>query len=710
MASLVLLRAELVQVPYLNDSAVHEEMVRFALALIRTGRFPPASWFPFLNLGSPQYLHYQPLGAMVTALLAWPVGVGRAFTLTTWLLVCCWPACVYASGRIFGLSPGAAAAAAVLSPFVSSFTRVGYEQISYLWSGYGVWSQLWAMWTLPLAWAFSFRAAEDRRYLTPAAVLVAATVAFHFETGYLAVAGLAAAVLARPVAGPDRVGRVAGAAVGAFALCGWVVVPLVAQGKWAAVNQLLRGGPDANSYGAKRVLSSLFGGNLLDWHHAPVITPLFLLGLIACLVVWWNPREAVPLETTAARTLTLLFLVSLLLFFGRPTLGHVLDALPGAHDLFLRRFIVGVQLAALFLAGVGAACVGRLTAAAARRWASGGHQGGVARLVGWVVPAVLASAALVPGWSFVTAQAERNASFVAQQEAARPEQHELNGLLSKVRRMGGGRVYAGDPSNWGSQLKVGEVPVFKYLAADDVAEVGFTLRTASLMSNPEAYFDDDAAGDYAAFGIRWLLLPKGAPPPIAASRTASAGPYALWEVRRPQYVEVVDSRGSISSNSGDLGSFAASFLSSLPAIGAVFPTMSYDGASAAPGTLPPDSRPTGHPGRVLVTHSAFEDGTVTAKVSLLRPSVVLLSSSFDPGWQATVDGRRRQIEMLAPALVGVRLDAGIHTVVFRYVGFPDYPQLGLLAVAGFVALLLLGGGQRRRGRRRNRATARVEGE
>jgi len=124
---LALLRSELVQVAYLNDSAMHEEMVRFALAKIRNGHFPPDSWFPFLNLGSPQYLHYQSLGAMLTALLAWAIGVGRAFTLTTWLLVGCWPLCVYGAGRLFGLRRGAAMTAAVLSPFVSSFAGVGYR-------------------------------------------------------------------------------------------------------------------------------------------------------------------------------------------------------------------------------------------------------------------------------------------------------------------------------------------------------------------------------------------------------------------------------------------------------------------------------------------------------------------------------------------------------------------------------------------------------
>ena len=66
-------------------------------------------------------------------------------------------------------SSSAAVAAAMLSPFVSSPTGVGYEQISYLWSGYGLYSQLFAMWTLPFAWAFSWRAVEERRFVLPAA-------------------------------------------------------------------------------------------------------------------------------------------------------------------------------------------------------------------------------------------------------------------------------------------------------------------------------------------------------------------------------------------------------------------------------------------------------------------------------------------------------------------------------------------------------------
>jgi hypothetical protein len=58
------------------------------------------------------------------------------------------------------------------------------------------------------------------------------------------------------------------------------------------------------------------------------------------------------------------------------------------------------------------------------------------------------------------------------------------------------------PSNWGQDFTVGEVPVFKYLESRDVDEAGYTLRTASLMTDPEYHFDDRNPSDYQLFGIR----------------------------------------------------------------------------------------------------------------------------------------------------------------------------------------------------------------
>jgi Bacterial membrane protein YfhO len=699
VVSLVLLRAELQQVPYLNDQAMAEEMVRFALAKIRTGHFPPDSWFPFLNLGSPQFLHYQSLAAMLTALLAWAIGVGRAFTLTTWLLVSCWPLCIYTSARIFGMRRGAAVAAALLSPFIASATGVGFEQVSYLWSGYGVWSQLFAMWTLPFAWAFSWRAVNERRFVVPASLLIAATAAFHFETGYLAFIGVVVFVVVSPrelLARTERGGLVL---VGAFASAAWVIVPLIAQGKWAAINQFLQSGSegvDANSYGARRALSWLADGSLLDWHHLPILTSLLGVGLVVCLVSWRGRGARRDGEPGLRRALVGLFAASLVLFFGRPTLGPLLDLLPGAKDLFLRRFLIGTQLAALYLAGVGAErlltfCRDRLQRIVERR-----HRliGGVGSIAPATAIGCLVLTALVQPWFALAEQAEQNASFITRQSAAAGSAHEVSELLGYAETAGGGRIFAGDPSDWGRSFMVGEVPVFKYLAALDVDEVGFTLRTASLMSDPEAEFDATDPADYKLFGIRWLLLPEDMKPPIPASFVERHGPYTLWSIPGNSYVQVVETRGILSESSGNLGTFATTFLASLPVSDAVYPTVAYGGATAAPGTLLGNTRVSAPPGRVLSERANLTNGTVEAHVSSTRGGVVLLSASYDPGWHATVDGRPVATEMVAPALVGVRIGPGGHTVRFTYAGFPDYAQLLIFGGIALFGLVII---ERRRG-------------
>ena len=60
-----------------------------------------------------------------------------------------------------------------------------------------------------------------------------------------------------------------------------------------------------------------------------------------------------------ARALLGAFALSLFLFFGRRTWGRLIDVLPGFGDIQIHRFIVGVHLAGILLAGVGLAWIVR---------------------------------------------------------------------------------------------------------------------------------------------------------------------------------------------------------------------------------------------------------------------------------------------------------------------------------------------------------------
>lgn len=679
------LKAELLGASYLDDSSVHEQMVRFATAQFEAGHLPLTSWFPYLGLGSPQFLHYQSLPAMLTGILGIAIGPNHAFRWTLYALLSLWPVSIYVSARLFGIGHWAAAASAALSPFLMSRVGIGYEQGAYIWDGYGLWTQLWASFTLPLAWGLSWRAIDRGRGYCAAIALVSVTIALHYETGYLAILQL----LLFPIVanGPPlkRARRAAAVLGGSLLAAAWVIVPVLAERPWAATNEILRGSALESGYGAPRLLSWLVWGHLLDNGRLPVVTVFLGFGVVVALRQYTN--------NSGYRALLLALLGCLVLSFGRATFGSLIGVIPGSADLFFRRFAMGVQLAALLLAGGGAAWCGERTLRLVER---------LARQRAWWslsttlrTPWLRASAALValiavaaPAWLQLSSVDRGNAAGISAQHAADARYgKQLDRLIEVIARSGGGRVYAGMPSNWGANFRVGAVPVFKYLDNHDVDEVGYTLRTASLMTDPEFYFDGLDPSDYALFAVHYLIVPAGRKPMVPARRIATAGDYSLWATPVRGYVHIGTVVGTMAADRTDVGTRSIPLLSSGLAAGSAYLRVNWGepGSAETPrrgGALPPP------PGEVVSERDDFADGLVSATVRMRRAGVAVLSASFDPGWHVTVGGRLRDAEMVAPALVATRLAAGTHTVVFHYQGYDGYLVLFLLG-ASVIAVALL---------------------
>jgi hypothetical protein len=680
--NLVTLRAELWPVAYLNDSSMHEEMVRFATLQWQRGAVPLTAWFPYLGLGSPHFLHYQSLPAMLTGLAGVVIGPNAAFRWSLYLLLCGWPVSVYAGARLFGLPRAAGAGAAVLAPFLMSATHIGYETKSYIWTGFGVWTQLWAAIVLPIAWGASWRAVRDGTGVLLAVAAIALTSAFHFETGYLAFLPLLIWPLAASGGVRARLRRAVLIGGLALAATSWVIIPLLSQRPWAATNEILQGTPLVDGYGAGQVLSWLVRGQLLDWGRLPVITLAAAVGLAWSLTRW----------SDLGRALFGILVACTVLSFGRATFGSLANLLPGSADIFFRRFMMGIQLAALLLAGMGAS----LALARLRRW--------LRAIPRWprlqaVAIAALGLAVLAPAWTQLEALTAHNASAIrAQQRAQRRAGPAVSELLRLARYGRTGRVYAGMPTNWGARFRVGAVPVFEYLASRDVDEVGYTLRTASLMTDPEYFFDERNPSDYVLFGIRYLLLPREKPPPVPAARVASAGRFVLWRVRSGGLVHVGVFVGAIAANRSDIGTRSYAVLTQSAAVAGQFIRVNFGTratGAGAPVLLPFSPRGSGPPGggpplapaagAVLSQTADLTRGRARATVRLRRAGVVVLSASFDPGWRIEVDGRPVPTVMAAPALVAAKVPAGVHSVTFTFRGFGGYPwllALTFLALAG----------------------------
>ncbi len=676
----VVLRGETKPADNLNDSAFHLQMVRWADGQIGEGRVPLDGWYPYLSLGSAQFHHYQSLPHTLTAYAARATGSSDQGTYLwiQYLLLALWPIAVYLGARLLGWNSWIAAAAAAVSPLLISAPGYGYEHESYTWQGYGVYSQLWGMWLLPLAWGLTWRAvAHGKRYAAAAAAL-ALTIACHFITGYLAVLTVGVWVLV--LADTDflrRVWRAALVTAGALVVASWVLVPLVGDTKWTSRSAYYKGTIFNDSYGARKVLDWLFTGALFDSGRFPIVSLLVLAGAVVCLA---------RVRTDArARALLGAFTLSLLLFFGRPTLGPVLDLLPGMKDVQIHRFIMGVHLAGILLAGVGLGWILQTAYRAAlvrtpRRYAALAAAGMVA----------LGVAVLAPAWT-ERGSYDRHGDVLlrSQQDSDPTEGRDLDRLVAIVKSRGDGRVYAGLRGNWGRDFRVGYVPVYAGLANRDVDAIGFTFRTiASLSTDVEASFDETNPAQYEMFDVRYVILPPDRQPGVPAKLVARGGSFRLFEVQTSGYFQVVDRGPAVDADRTNVDAATRSFRASHDALRGLYPGVAFAGASAPPPSYDGASPPQGTPGSVELQSEKPQDGVFTASVEANRPAVVLLKATYDPRWTATVDGLDAKPTMIAPSLVGVEVPVGHHEVRFRYAPYGHYPLLLALGALALVALAL----------------------
>ncbi|HTW08326.1 MAG TPA: YfhO family protein, partial [Acidimicrobiales bacterium] len=689
-ANLWSFRAALKPVAYLYDAPVHEAMVQAATKALDAGHLPFTTWFPDVGLGSAQYLHYQSLGSVLAGLAGTVIGADNAFRWALYLLVALWPIAVYWSGRIFGLTPGAAAVAAAISPLVTSFTGIAFERGAYSWiGGAEVWTQLFGMWALPFAWATTWRAFKDARFLWPAALLVGLTFAFHFLCGYLAFFGVCIMALIAQGQLRQRLFRGVVLLAGAVLSAAWVVVPLFLLSKWSAINEVLAETPYVRGYGARTELGWLFKGEIFDARRwLAVVSVLVLLGVIWALARW--RRE--PL----ARAMVALLAACYLLSFGSTTWGALIDLVPAHADLYFRRFEMGTQLAGVYLAGLGVRGAWSLWC----RLVANFNKTKMARAVAAWIFAVALAAWSWPAVIGLDHYDRADASTIATQRSLdATEGGAIAPLIAYVRSHGGGRAYAGLSSNWGQRFLVGYVPVYKYLVDQDVDEMTYVVPTTSLMLGPEDEFDEDNPADYSLYGIRYLFLPSGVLPPVPAVEVMVSGNYSLWRYNPGGYVELVEITGNLAADRADIGPQSLLLLDTV-AQGQDW-AVSWPGrpssAAKASAAGVPLSEPLPAPGYVISVRPQLADGELSAEVDMHTAGTLLASVAFDPGWHAWVDGKAVSTEMLAPALVGVELSKGQHKVVLRYEGFAWYPELWLLGLVTLVVLYYLGERERRSG-------------
>lgn len=674
------LRAERLYVTTPNDTNIHASMVDWATGQFRSGRIPFDGWFPVSSLGAARFHQYQSLPHLLVSAVQFLTGLTGLVSWALYLLLALWPIAVYASSRLFGLEHRQAAFAAVLAPLLGGLSSRGFQWESYIFSGTGLWAMAWGMWLLPFAWATSWRAVSGRGSIVVASLVLGLTIPTHLLVGYLAVLSVPLWILIAPREFVPRLTRSVLLGVGTVAASAWFLLPFLADRAFIPHAEIYEGKAQFDSFGFEG-LTFLVRGLVFDVaDRAPILT---------IIVGWGLWRTSVGSRADEHRRAILaVFLLSLLLFTGRAALGPIIGLLPGGQDLFLNRFMIGVHMAGLFMAGIGSETFTRLPRLERRS----GAPMGLGSLGPVVVSLIVALALLGPIGDRRHVAEASGARIGEQVRADAVYGQSLNRLLDLV--VEPGRIFTGfTPATlqaWDRAddpvalvARYGTVNLNYQISRLGEDIIGFPRPAWSLMSVQEGRFDDADPGHFQLFGARYALLAASEQPKVPATRLSEDRGLVLWEIEgAPTYLRVVQTDGpAILTNRDRIGSQGAAVLSTSGPRDGVYRPMGFAGR---PAPVPTGIDP-GFSGQVLTVAARPADGVFSGTVRASGPADVVLSASYDPRWEVTVDGTARPVEMLAPALPAVRVGAGEHQIQFRYI-----PVGGYWLRFAFGVLLLFG--------------------
>jgi hypothetical protein len=669
-----------IPVPNVNDDAEHIAFIERATDALARGENVIDHWLPEIDLGFPEFFYYQHLPHLavvaVHRALFGAVDLFTLFNVVRWVLLVGLPLTVFWSMRRLGSGDVAAAVGAAASSLLSANHRYGFEYDSYVWRGFGLYTQLWAMHLSFVALACLHRLLQRGTGLFLTVIVLTVLALSHLIYAYMmaisTVVLLLFAVRRGRVAAPLVSLAIAGLAV--LAITSYFWVPFLGGTAYLSTSPFLQPEKYA-SYGAPAVLGWFATGELFDHGRLPVLTAVLFIGVAGAAV----SRRRLELATVALLGLWLWF------YSGRAAIGPLFGLLPLHDGLLFHRFIGGVDLAAILLMGSGGAFVWeRLTRPSVRSLLRG--------LPHWQI----AAAALLGGALLVPALAERQTYYAAQttwlgQTAAAIEgDSDLRTILTTLHRLPPGRVYAGLASNWGRtldfRLPFNSVHVYQLLAAEKLATVAPPFGGQSLNADLQFDFDDQRASQYALYNVRYVIASPSVSLPAFLVRRAVTARYVLYETPTAGYAEFVGvATTETVRTQATLFPKMRAFVNGPGPEARIYTRFEFPAAADAVivGSMPrcgADAK---------IVNERIDPARLTFAATCATASPLVVKVTYHPGWQVTVDGAPVPTYMVSPSYLAFTLPAGAHEVVAEYRSAAAKGPLlavGALTIAVFAVL------------------------
>jgi hypothetical protein len=696
-----------IPVPNLNDNVLHYTLVERASDALNSRDNILDPWVSYWDMGFPVFQYYQHLPHLFVAMLNWVTG-GRLdlFTLFNWvkyLILAFFPLSIYISSRKLELPKAAAAFSALCASLLSTDGLFGTDFSSFVWRGSGLYPQIWGIVLFPLCLGQIYSTIKYNKGYFRSILVFTVLLLSHVIYAYMAVLSLLVFLFLRidKVRFKQKVARLAVVFAFSGIVSSYFLIPFMLNGDYLnrSVWEIQE---KYDSYGHKVVLEKLFNGDLLDYGRLPILTLLMFLGL----------ARAITKRDESQRLTLALFFLWLLLYFGRPTWGVLLNILPMSSDLHLHRFIGGLHVASIFLIGIGLNALWDFVTGEAKRIAnrvtttrtSAGNGAerprSRSRFVHVAVGCVLLAAILTPVWKErIRYLNENKVMMEATNEAVKHESGNIRELVDYLRGLqkeAPGRVFAGLATTWGKQFSIGDVRMYALLSVEKIDALSYLYHAMSLNADIQVHFDETQPAHYNLFNVGYVVAPRERTFPSFVSPIRTIGNWTVYKVDTSGYFDLVQSdialygtkdnwyRANFRWFNSDLmkrKEHPSIFFQRDPDDGSYRQWLNMSENLALPAAANSAPEDNGD-----IVSSRVENQAYSASVLVRKPCYLLFKMTYHPYWRVLVDNTAQETVMLSPSFIGVHLEPGEHQVKFQYQS-PRYKALLLLL--GFLTLIAL---------------------
>lgn len=701
-----------------NDNVFQFGLIKRANEIWEEGGNLFDHWVPYWASGYPLPFYYSHLPQiMIVAsyrllrLVNPQLSLFNYFLWIKYLLLSFFPISIFFAFRILEFKKIQSAIASLFASQIMTNGLYGIDIASFLWRGYGLSSQLFAVFFAPLALSSIYRFVIKKERLASAVIFLFLTTAGHLGIGYMIF------ISSFFVPFEDfnlklikkRLKRLALLlSITLFFLLYWLV-PFLKESDYHAVS-FWDPAWKWSSYGFKEAISYLLSGEIFDFMR-PV--PLFS---IFCAFGFFQVLIIKKRQLNYPRFLAFLFPFWFLLFWGRSTWGELIDLLPGMKEFHQHRFIVGIHLSALFLAPIGfletysflkKKIESMLTNFAQKHAFSHKYL------------LVLSSISLITSSIFVFIflckpvfrYTKDNTLWLQQgNKQFAEEEKDFQDLISYLKKFPDIRIHAIN-SFLGKDFEVGNTPVHMQLSISGFAINGFLPETWSPNSDNEFFFDPQREDHYHLYNIGFIVVPEGYILPKFAQLEKKFGKFHLYKVKTGGYFDIITTNLLVESKKTEFVNIVHLWQQSDLVAKKVHPFLTFKTSQPPFSNLPQIKMkdevtyevngqeknifaenplylaPTASPsGRIIEENGS----SVIVKVgSDCQNCLLVYKTTFHPNWQVFLDGKKvKEKLMVFPAYLAIQVPPGKHQVVFSYQ--PSKLKIFLMVLDIIVLLVILG--------------------